>query len=461
MNRSLFFVIACLSFTNAFSQNSVVLDEVTSGLSKPIGIVNDGKSNFLYVVEQGGTIKKFDPIQKSSPELFANLTSKVNSNGGEKGLLGLAFHPKYDENGFFFVNYTTASQSIIARFKALNGVFDLASEKIILSVAQPFSNHNAGDLAFGPDGFLYVPMGDGGSGGDPGNRAQNGQELLGKILRIDINTENAPYLIPADNPFVSSSTVKPEIWALGLRNPWRISFTKGGDLYIADVGQDKMEEINFHAANDNSGLNYGWRCKEGTDNYNTNGCGDLSRFTNPIHTYLHSSSNGCSVTGGHVYEGSMESLKGKYFFGDFCSGKMWWLTNVSGVVNTEEVFNMGGGQLSAFGLSTTGEIYVTGYNQGEIYKINDPTTGFDDLNQTSSDIVAYPNPTNGKINIESDFLKKYPQLILHDATGREVLNTKVSNDSKVELDMALFPKGVYLLSLRNENTWISSKIINE
>ncbi|HMS70575.1 MAG TPA: PQQ-dependent sugar dehydrogenase, partial [Saprospiraceae bacterium] len=308
MNRSLFFVIACLSFTNAFSQNSVVLDEVTSGLSKPIGIVNDGKSNFLYVVEQGGTIKKFDPIQKSSPELFANLTSKVNSNGGEKGLLGLAFHPKYDENGFFFVNYTTASQSIIARFKALNGVFDLASEKIILSVAQPFSNHNAGDLAFGPDGFLYVPMGDGGSGGDPGNRAQNGQELLGKILRLDINTENAPYLIPADNPFVSFSTVKPEIWALGLRNPWRISFTKGGDLYIADVGQDKMEEINFHAANDNSGLNYGWRCKEGTDNYNTNGCGDLSRFTNPIHTYLHSSSNGCSVTGGHVYEGSMESL---------------------------------------------------------------------------------------------------------------------------------------------------------
>ena len=461
MNRSLFFVIACLSFTNAFSQNSVVLDEVTSGLSKPIGIVNDGKSNFLYVVEQGGTIKKFDPIQKSSPELFANLTSKVNSNGGEKGLLGLAFHPKYDENGFFFVNYTTASQSIIARFKALNGVFDLASEKLILSVAQPFSNHNAGDLAFGPDGFLYVPMGDGGSGGDPGNRAQNGQELLGKILRLDINTENAPYLIPADNPFVSFSTVKPEIWALGLRNPWRISFTKGGDLYIADVGQDKMEEINFHAANDNSGLNYGWRCKEGTDNYNTNGCGDLSRFTNPIHTYLHSSSNGCSVTGGHVYEGSMESLKGKYFFGDFCSGKMWWLTNVSGVVNTEEVFNMGGGQLSAFGLSTTGEIYVTGYNQGEIYKINDPTTGFDDLNQPSSDIVAYPNPTNGKIFIESDFLKKNPLLILHDATGREVLNTKVSNNSKVELDMALFPKGVYLLSLRNENTWISSKIINE
>ena len=174
MNRSLFFVIACLSFTNAFSQNSVVLDEVTSGLSKPIGIVNDGKSNFLYVVEQGGTIKKFDPIQKSSPELFANLTSKVNSNGGEKGLLGLAFHPKYDENGFFFVNYTTASQSIIARFKALNGVFDLASEKIILSVAQPFSNHNAGDLAFGPDGFLYVPMGDGGSGGDPGTSLRGG-----------------------------------------------------------------------------------------------------------------------------------------------------------------------------------------------------------------------------------------------------------------------------------------------
>jgi glucose/arabinose dehydrogenase len=285
----------------------------------------------------------------------------------------MAFHPDYSANGYFYLNYIdTGGDTQVARYtvSADPDVADGSSWTPILSVAQPFSNHNGGMLAFGPDGMLYVGMGDGGSGGDPQNHGQRPSTLLGSLLRLDVDG-GAPYAIPSDNPFVGHPTYREETWAYGLRNPWRFSFDRGsGDLYIGDVGQGRIEEVSHQTASSPGGENYGWRFMEGSSCYEpSSGC-STAGLTLPIHEYAHSPA--CSVTGGYVYRGSdSPDLVGRYFFGDFCAGWIHSFQLMAGAVaglqdHTGDIGTVS--QLSSFGEDGVGELYVVSLG-GTVYRV--------------------------------------------------------------------------------------------
>jgi glucose/arabinose dehydrogenase len=330
-------------------------------------LANDG-SNRLFVVEQRGVIQTFENNANAETKLvFLDLMGRVSS-GGEMGLLGLAFHPDFKNNGLFFVNYTRNSprrQTVISRFKANGQTADPSSEAILLTFDQPYTNHKGGQISFGGDGFLYIATGDGGSSGDPQNYAQNRASLLGKMLRIDVNTTNkGNYGIPKDNPYTANTQgFSEEIYAFGLRNPWRFSFdsvTK--DLWTGDVGQNKVEEIDIIT----KGGNYGWKVKEGNDCYS----GDCSRadLIAPVWSYINGA-EGRSVTGGVVYRGKkFADLVGKYFCGDYISGKIWVLTYDGKTVTKNEVIT-NVGAVSAFGQDANGEIYILNYSSGKIYTL--------------------------------------------------------------------------------------------
>jgi len=340
--------------------------------NEPLYLTNahDG-SQLLYVVERKGRIMMF----KNSPEteraeIFLDLSGKVFSNGQEQGLLGLAFDPDFKSNGYFYVNYTTAENSVIARYSITGGNpgnGDPASEKIMLTFKQPYANHNGGQLEFGIDGYLYIGSGDGGSGGDPMGNAQNLKSYLGKILRIDVHKEenNKPYGIPTDNPFkFREDGSLPEIYAYGLRNPWRFSFDlKRNLLIVADVGQNKLEEIDLVV----NGGNYGWNIYEGTSLYKANSSVDPDTLIMPIHEYPRN--EGKSITGGYFYYGTKnKSLLGTYVYGDFVSGKIWtlWFGKSMEVANHELVSS--GLNISSFGLDENGEIYIVDFN-GKIFNL--------------------------------------------------------------------------------------------
>jgi len=353
------------------------LRQFSSGLVNPLGIVHAGDER-LFVLEKRGTIRALDDEGNYSG-FFLDIRDRVRSQGGEQGLLGLAFHPEFHHNGWFFVYYTNSSgASVVSRFSvdSTNTEFgDNSSENIILQFSQPFSNHNGGQLLFGPDGYLYIFSGDGGSGGDPLDAGQDPLTFLGKILRIDVNGE-LPYSIPEDNPFAGTDFELDEIWALGLRNPWRNSFDRlSGDLWIADVGQSDREEINFQPSTSLGGENYGWRCYEGNLPFNLSGDCDPEDFVFPVYEYVTHGPNGCSITGGYVYRGeAIPDWFGSYIFGDFCTGLIFALEWDSTLMEyrTEELFNIFGGQLASFGEDVKGELYVTHYGQGRISKIVNP-----------------------------------------------------------------------------------------
>ncbi len=359
----------------ALAQTPLTTTVVQSGFTSPLYITSPlGDFERIFVVEQGGAIK----IIKNGnllPNPFLSLSAKV-SCCGERGLLGLAFHPNYFSNGYFFVNYTnTAGNTVLARYQVSDNP-DLADTAglILLSINQPFSNHNGGWIGFGPDdGYLYIATGDGGSAGDPQNNGQKGSTLLGKILRIDVDTA-AGYKIPADNPFGGSAEFKEEIWDYGLRNPWRCSFDRlTGDFYIADVGQNAWEEVNFEPDTSSGGVNYGWRLKEGTHCFNPPAnCDALGLTTDPIHEYPHT--DGCSVTGGYLYRGcAIPDLRGTYFFGDYCSGTVWSFrydgTDTSEFQDRTSELGVGFFNISSFGEDGKGELYIVGHNNGTVYKI--------------------------------------------------------------------------------------------
>ncbi|MBP1703164.1 MAG: hypothetical protein H6Q38_2271 [Chloroflexi bacterium] len=345
---------------------------IATGFNLPVQVTNAGDgTQRLFVVEQTGKIR----IIKSGIVLatpFLDLTTQVIS-GGERGLLGLAFHPGYTSNGYLYVNYTRAvdGATVIARYTRSNANPDLAnpaSAMTLLVIPQPYENHNGGQLLFGKDGFLYIGMGDGGDGGDPQNFAQNIDSLLGKLLRLDVDHGN-PYTIPANNPFVGKPGLD-EIWALGLRNPWRFSFDRlNGDLYIGDVGQSLWEEIDFQAFGTPGGVNFGWRCREGAHNYNFTGSCLTALLTDPIAEYGHG--EGSSVTGGFVYRNQKYSdLTGRYFYGDFGSGKIWSIYKTSTIPLTWSIpeFELSAGfNISSFGEGENGELYVVNYYQGKIH----------------------------------------------------------------------------------------------
>ncbi len=355
-------------------QLQLTLTPLVTGLENPTAITHAGDgSDRIFIVEQEGRIQI---IQNGNllATPFLDISTRI-STGGERGLLGLAFPPNYASKGYFYVNYTNpAGDTVVARYRLTNdpNVADLNSEEIILTVDQPFENHNGGQLAFGPDGYLYIGMGDGGGGGDPQNNAQNPQSLLGKILRIDVESGVVPYAIPATNPFVAANDpnnqFSDEIWALGLRNPWRFSFDRvTGDLYIGDVGQNALEEIDFQPATSQGGENYGWNIMEGTSRYNNNPS-DITSLVLPVAEYDHSL--GQSVTGGTVYRGSLEpSLQGVYLYGDFISGRIWGLRpNSTGWENTLLLDSPYG--ISTFGEDQAGNLYVADYFNGGIYSIS-------------------------------------------------------------------------------------------
>ena len=340
------------------------LVEVVNGLKNPLYVTaaKDG-SGRLFVVEQDGLIRVIrDGKRLQAP--FLDVKALVSRDGSERGLLGLAFHPRYADNGTFFINYTdTNGDTVVTRYRVSADDPDRAdanSTDMIIQVDQPYPNHNAGQLAFGPDGYLYVGLGDGGSAGDPQRNGQNGHALLGKMLRLDVDAVNAgtPYSIPPNNPFIGRPDFAPEIWVYGLRNPWRYSFDRAtGDLYIADVGQNTWEEIDFQPAGSRGGENYGWNVYEGLHPFQNSQAVDA---VPPIAEYSHA--DGCSVTGGYVYRGNtLPDLQGTYLFGDFCSGTIWATKrDTNGAWQTRILMNSGM-PISSFGEDEVGELYVVNY----------------------------------------------------------------------------------------------------
>jgi len=360
--------LASLAFQNPAT---IQLDPVLSGLSSPVLVTNAGDgSNRLFIVEQTGKIKILAP-GATTPTVFIDIAPKIIA-GGERGLLGLAFHPQYATNRRFFVNYTRAGDgaTVIAEYLASaanSNISDIATERILLTIAQPFDNHNGGMIAFGNDGLLYIGMGDGGSGNDPGNRAQNIEQLLGKMLRIGVDPDpaGAPYTSPADNPFFGATPGRDEIYAVGLRNPFRWSFDRQtGALWAGDVGQGVIEEIDVITR----AGNFGWRVYEGT---RCTGLGPAActpeNYVAPETEYTHTLGR-CSVTGGYVYRGARGSLfSGAYIFGDFCTGEIFMFRNGAQTLLLNSPY-----RISSFGEDEAGEIYVA-HIGGAIYRIVNPT----------------------------------------------------------------------------------------
>lgn len=457
MNRffpSLFVLLICFT---VFGQG-VKLVPISSGFSSPVDLTQDPKTNKLIVVQKGGKAIAVGDVKTD----FINITDRVRSSGGEQGLLGLVFHPEYPAKPYIFVNYIRSSQSTrVARF-TINQTTDVAdpgSEKTIFEVIQPFSNHNGGDLAFGPDGYLYIGLGDGGSGGDPENRAQNRQTLLGKMLRIDINTESEPYLIPPTNPFVSDGSTLDEIWSIGLRNPWRFSFDKETkDLYIADVGQNAWEEVNFVPASSPGAENYGWRCYEGDAQYIlAQSC--PSTPVNPIFDYPSGGSVGCSVTGGFVYrKTSQDPLYGSYIYGDYCSGKIWALKRNGNTWVNSNLIEVGGGQLSSFGEGLDGALYVVKYGSGEILELKSDITSAEI--ETLSSVSISPNPASQFINLTiPNDAGSITDVTVTDVQGRIMWKRNGKVVQQLSIPIQDYNMGIYLVSFYQNNVKKTEKVL--
>jgi glucose/arabinose dehydrogenase len=366
-----------------------------SGFTNPVAFVQDpADSRVQFVVEQAGRIRVVVAGQLQSTD-FLDLSAAIRS-GGEQGLLGLAFPPDGASSGRFYVNFTNPDgNTVVARLKRSSNPrvadpasrFDFRWSTGQRTIAQPYANHNGGCLAFGPDGYLYIGMGDGGSGDDPSNNAQTGSTLLGKILRIDVSVADADpngFRVPADNPFVSASGVLPEIWSFGMRNPWRFSFddpARGGTgaLVVADVGQNQWEEVDYEPRG-RGGRNYGWSIREGANAHLVRPAAFLP-LIDPIHQYDHSV--GSSITGGYIYRGSSPELRGRYFFADFVRARIWSIaitTDGSGegtasnlVEHTPDIASATGlSNISSFGVDASGELYVVDYTRGMILRIGTP-----------------------------------------------------------------------------------------
>lgn len=441
--KNLLFTVTIFSSLFLNSQ-SINLEEFATGLTSPVEITNANDTR-LFVVQQNGIIKIIQPTGSINTINFLNISTKV-LYGGERGLLGLAFHPQYSTNGYFFVYYNniTTGNITVARYTVSStdpNVADPNSEKILLSIPKPFSNHNGGSIHFAPDGNLWIVTGDGGSAGDPNNNAQNKNSLLGKMLRIDVNSTNA-YNIPAGNPFVGVDGAD-EIWSYGLRNAWKFSFDlTTGNAMIADVGQGQIEEINRNPISQ-AGINYGWRCYEGNTAYNANGCASASTMTFPIAVYDHSGGK-CSITGGYVYRGSLyPTLVGKYFFADYCSDQIGILSSDNFITWTTPYSGSG---FASFGQDSQKGLYVAAVNSGKIYKITSTTLSTQE-NNNISEIKVYPNPASKRVFIEGlKDTKVFVEII--SSEGRKVLDQiKINKDNSI--DISGIPAGVYYINLKS------------
>uniref|UniRef100_A0AAU6WVI3 PQQ-dependent sugar dehydrogenase n=1 Tax=Chryseobacterium endophyticum TaxID=1854762 RepID=A0AAU6WVI3_9FLAO len=435
-----------------FNAQSITLEEFATGFTAPVEMVNANDAR-MFVVQQNGIIKILQANGTVNSTNFLNISSKI-TYGGERGLLGLAFHPQYPTNGYFFVYYNDTSGNItVARYTRSStnpDVADPSTEKIILNVPKPFDNHNGGSIHFAPDGYLWVVTGDGGSGGDPNNNAQNKNSLLGKLLRLDINATGA-YNIPPGNPFVGIDGAD-EVWAYGLRNAWKFNFdTVSGNVMIADVGQGQIEEINRMPLTQ-PGINYGWRCYEGNSAYNTTGCAAQSTMTFPVAAYDHSGGK-CSITGGYVYRGTQyPALQGRYFFADYCSTQI-------GSLNPDDSITWSaastGNNFSTFGVNNQNELFVAAVNSGKIFRVTTSAVLGTQENDLSTSIKVYPNPASKTVFIEG-VKDKNATVEIYNFEGRKVLDQgKIDSDNSINISG--IPAGVYFININSGNLKSYSK----
>ncbi len=448
-----------MCFESAISQttNAITIVSFATGFSNPVEITH-AKDNRLFIVQKGGLIRILNANGTKNVTPFLNVSNLISTAAGEQGLLGLAFHPNYKSNGLFFINYTnTAGHTVIAKYSVSTADSNVANPlgNIILQIYQPYNNHNGGTIKFGSDGYLYIGMGDGGNGGDPGNRAQNLDSLLGKMLRIDIDT-TASYKIPSTNPYVGIAGAD-EIWAAGLRNPWKFSFDRNtSDLWIGDVGQDDFEEIN-KATITQAGINYGWRCYEGNMVYNASGCGLIGLYKTP-YVAINQNSGACSMTGGYVYRGpTYSNLFGKYLFTDFCRSRIGL---VDASANVTFSTNYSGKAFSTFGEDAIGELYIADYSNGEVFKIVDNVLSIKTVKAETFEI--FPNPTKEYLTLKSR-TGNYPiTFSISDIKGSLLLSNKFSSSVDNKIDVRLLNKGLYQLSIiDNLNRTSNYKLIIE
>jgi glucose/arabinose dehydrogenase len=371
MRLKILICLLVIPASSLWAQRAIRLVPFVGGLTMPTHITNAGDgSDRIFAVEQGGRVR----IIKNRSLLttpFLDIASKI-SCCNEQGLLSVAFPPGYATKNRFYASYTnTAGDSVISMFQTTSNpdIADPASEVILLTVDQPFANHNGGLITFGPDGFLYIGFGDGGSEGDPSGNGQNTNTLLGKLLRIDVESTPGTYRIPPTNPFVGVPNYRGEIWAMGLRNPWKYAFDRAnGNLYIADVGQNQYEEVDFQPANSSGGQNYGWNVMEGMHCYNGSTC-NMTGLTLPLTEYTHGPD--CSVTGGYVYRGpGSPRLQGLYLYGDYCSGTIRSLVNNGGTWQSSVLLDTMN-SISTFGEDEPGNLYVADYSRGIIFRITE------------------------------------------------------------------------------------------
>jgi glucose/arabinose dehydrogenase len=409
MKKLLLPLVALLSSCASAQQNParIALHTWATGLDGPVYVTNAGDSR-LFVVNRTGTIKVITDSMQVLPTPFLDISTEVTTTYNEQGLLGLAFDPAYANNGFFYVYYihgSGAGMSRISRFHVSGdpNVADPASEVVLYTVTQPFWNHNGGCLQFGQDGYLYCGFGDGGSGNDPNGNGQNMNVPLAKMIRIDVSAHDSTYAIPSDNPFIGAQDTLPEIWANGLRNPWRYSFDRlNGDLWIGDVGQNTWEEVDHWPAGNGGGANFGWRCREGfvaTPGVSQAGCSTSGPFVDPVAAFNHGSQGWCSVIGGYVYRGSsFPHLYGKYIFTDYCSGDFLTFGENNEVDTLLLTSNNG---YSGFGEDLQGELYVTDVEHGTVKKIvdacpmPDPVVTFDGTTLSSTPAPSWQWLLNG------------------------------------------------------------------
>ncbi|MFD1014992.1 PQQ-dependent sugar dehydrogenase [Winogradskyella rapida] len=450
-----------LTWTTFYGQ-TLELELFASGLNNPVNIKHDG-SERLYVAERDGYIKVLQTDGNVEATPFLDIDAKVSDSGNERGLLGLAFHPNYTNNGYIYVNYINNSgNTIIARYtRSLENELqaDPNSELIILTITQPYSNHNGGEMAFGADNYLYISTGDGGSAGDPQNYAQNKLSLLGKMLRIDVDTFTASenYSIPTSNPFINNSEARPEIWAYGLRNPWKFSFDRlNGALWIADVGQSNYEEINYATESEAAlGLNYGWKCYEGNTLFSSTACNDNETYTFPVGGYNHFNDglSKCSITGGYVYRGTnYPNFQGAYFFADYCSEEIGYLVYDNSTNTWTRHLEAFSGNWSAFGEDLNGELYIADLNGGLIYKLKDPALGLSDLSYFETSV--YPNPAQNNININFGShasLNAVSVIQIYDLQGQNLKSISVPQLNTSSIDISSLANGIYIIKISTKN----------
>ena len=474
MNRiTLLSLLFLLIVTNVFyAQESVELEMVRKFFTEPVDIANAGDER-LFIVEKQGIIKILTKDGEALGTNFLDISNKIADSRNERGLLGLAFHPNYAENGFFYVNYTDdASDTQISRFSVSStdpNVADPDSEFKIINIAQPRGNHNGGDLNFGPDGYLYIGTGDGGGAGDPDNLAQTNSSLLGKMLRIDVdNTDGEPYGIPEDNPFLDDPDIRDEIWSTGLRNPWRYSFDRNtGDLWIGDVGQNKFEEIHLRSGNSTGGENYGWRCYEGNESFDLSGCGDISNYVFPVFAYANSRGGaGCSVTGGYVYRGKQfPALLGKYIYADFCSGNIWTLEEqADGEWENNTVFQGSASSgWSTFGEDENGELYVASLG-GAIWKITTNETVNVSREEQIKKVTLLKNPFRDQLELTIELERAtFGRLSVQTPEGKEVHNQQVElyGVENVTISTKRWASGIYYLILESGDQKVVKRVLKQ